>query len=99
MDTDTDGGSSCAIALAAALARKDAVSAGEVRIVSEAQTERTLFIDAAAGGSAAALMNPRIYLRLCWWIKWNSRQRCPVLRKPFRCQTRTPRPLSFWWDS
>ena len=64
----TDGGAdaspSCDVALDAALKPIDTVSTGAVTVLEESGGARLLFVDATAGGPAAASTNPRVYLDL-----------------------------------
>lgn len=55
---------SCTAAKAALLKPIDAVSTGEVAILSDTGGVKTLFVDASAGGSAQAASNPRVYVDL-----------------------------------
>lgn len=59
-----DGRPSCAAARDAALGPVTAVSTGAVTSVKEEGAVRTLYVDASAGGSAAAKANPWIYVDL-----------------------------------
>lgn len=58
------GGPSCTAALDALLTPKDAVSSGDVAVLSDEDGVRTLYVDASAGGTMAAAENPRLYLDL-----------------------------------
>jgi hypothetical protein len=59
-----DAGASCTAAAEQLLKPIDAVSTGEVTVLSESAGIKTLFVDAAAGGTAGAATNPRLYLNL-----------------------------------
>lgn len=63
-DTRAGGNPSCTAAKETLLKPIDAISNGEVKIVSEAGGVKTLFIDATAGGIQGAETNPRIYVNL-----------------------------------
>lgn len=60
----TQQGASCTAARAQLLKPIDALSTGEVKVLSEAAGKKTLFVDASAGGNAAANTNPRVYVNL-----------------------------------
>jgi HmuY protein len=61
---DSGGGETCTAAREQLLKPVDSVSTGEVTVLSNAAGVRTLFVDAAAGGTAGANTNPRLYLHL-----------------------------------
>ncbi len=63
-DTGVDAGPSCTSARDTALGPIASVSAGLVSVVKEEGGVRTLYVDASAGGSAAAKTNPWVYLDL-----------------------------------
>lgn len=63
-DARTDAAPSCTSARDAALGPIETVSTGSVGIVTELAGVRTIYVDASAGGSAAAKTNPWIYVDL-----------------------------------
>lgn len=63
-DTGADAGPSCTSARDTALGPIASVSVGVVSVVKEGGGVRTLYVDASAGGSAAAKTNPWVYLDL-----------------------------------
>ncbi|MBX3219056.1 MAG: hypothetical protein KF795_00975 [Labilithrix sp.] len=62
--SDDAGGASCTAAAEQLLQPIDAVSTGEVTVLSEADGVKTLFVDASAGGTQGASANPRLYVSL-----------------------------------
>ena len=54
----------CTAARDAALGPIDAVSTGEMKVLSTSGTTRQLFVDASAGGAMNAAQNPWIYVNL-----------------------------------
>jgi hypothetical protein len=58
------GGTSCTAAAEQLLKPIDTVSTGEVSVLSDSAGIKTLFVDAAAGGTAGAATNPRLYVNL-----------------------------------
>src|SRR5207244_3049931 len=60
-----DGGAaSCTAAREQLLKPVDAVSTGEVSVLETSGDTKTIFVDASAGGTQGASMNPRIYVNL-----------------------------------
>ena len=57
-------GGACPAEAEALLGPIDAVSMGDVTVLSEIGGVKTLYVDASAGGTAAQATNPRIYLNL-----------------------------------
>ncbi len=62
-DADS-GGVQCTAAAEQLLKPIDAVSTGQVTVLSEAAGAKTLFVDASAGGTAGASTNPRLYVNI-----------------------------------
>lgn len=63
--TDTpDSGPVCSAAAEQLLKPIDSVSTGEVTVLSEENGVKTVFVDAAAGGTAGQATNPRLYVNL-----------------------------------
>lgn len=60
----SDAAASCVAAAEQLLGPIDSVSTGEVTVLSDAAGTKTIFVDAAAGGTAGASTHPRIYLNL-----------------------------------
>lgn len=61
---ETGTGSQCQAAKEKGLLPVAKVSTGEVKVLSEAGGAKTIFVDASAGGTAAAATNPRVYIDL-----------------------------------
>lgn len=62
--TDTDAGAVCSAAVEQLLKPIDSVSTGEVTVLSEENGVKTVFVDAAAGGTTGEATNPRLYVNL-----------------------------------
>ena len=58
------GGTQCTAARKTHLVPIAKVSAGEVKVVSEADGVTTLYVDASAGGAMEAARSPRVYIKL-----------------------------------
>gem|GEM_PF-937006 len=62
--TDAEAGATCTAAREQLLKPIDAVSTGAVDVLATNGAVRTVYVDASAGGTAAASTNPRVYLSL-----------------------------------
>jgi hypothetical protein len=60
----TTGGTQCSAARQQALLPINKVSTGAVSVVSESGAQRTLYVDASAGGTGGASKSPRVYVNL-----------------------------------